>query len=139
MCTRLLGVKLDCNVVEAAVVVARLAVRSADPGEFGQLECDVFDDVTEVSTFFESRHEAARLSQTAMVIFYSWKNCEESFIEAFELTTLAFGKLTEIQTHEQHWMVAIDIRTVECANAFDLHTVLAFQLHLPRHCQFSCQ
>src|SRR5918996_1491899 len=92
----LLSAKLDRNVVQTATVVTRFAMRSADTGEFGQLERNVFDDVTKVSTLFESGYKAARSSKTAMMIVYSRKNCEESLVKGFELTTLAFSKLAKI-------------------------------------------
>jgi len=89
----------------------------------------VLDDVSEVSSFFEARHKAARPAEAAMVIVYSGKEREESVVEAVKLTALAFNKLVKIQAHQEHWTITIDIRTVECANAFDLHDGLAFQLH----------
>ena len=51
----------------------------------------------------------------------------------------AFGKLAKIQPHEQHWTIAIDIRTGQRANALDFHDGLASQLHVRQRCQFSCQ
>ena len=74
-----------------------------------------------------------------MMIFYSREQREELFIEALELTTLAFEKVTEIEPHEEHWTVAINIRTIQCANAIDFHSLLAFQLHRRESFQFSCQ
>jgi hypothetical protein len=95
----LLGTELNGDVVQTATVVTRFAMRSADTREFGQLERNVFDDVAEVSTFFESGYKTARSSEATMMIVYSWKNCEESLVKGFELTTLAFSKLTQIQVH----------------------------------------
>src|SRR5262249_46513825 len=129
----------DRNVVDAAGVVTSLAVRFADARKLGQLEGDVLDDVSEVSSFFESRHKAAGSSETAMMIVNSGKQREESVVEAVKTTTLAFEKLAKVQAHQEHWTVTIDIRTVECANAFHFHDGLAFQLHARMQCQFACR
>jgi hypothetical protein len=51
--------------------VACLAVCLADAGEFGQLERDVFDDVSEVSSFVESGYKATGSSETTMMSFDS--------------------------------------------------------------------
>jgi hypothetical protein len=72
----------------------------------------MFDDVSEVSSFFEPRHEAARSPETAMMIVYSGKEFEESIVEALEITAFAFDKLAQVQPHEEHWTITIDIRTV---------------------------
>jgi hypothetical protein len=99
----------------------------------------VFDDVAEVSSFLEPGHKAARTSQAAMMVLDSRKGFEESFVEAVELTALAFDKLAKVQPHEQHRTIAINIRTMQRANALDFHGLLAFQLHARQPCQFSCQ
>ena len=99
----------------------------------------MFDDVAEVSSFFKPRDKAAWSSETAMMIVYSGKKREESVVETVELTALAFDKLAEVQAHQEHWTVAIDIRTVERANAFDFHDLLAFQPLARMRFQFSCR
>src|SRR5215216_4268747 len=96
--------------------------------------------MTEVSSFIQSRDKTTGPAEAAMMILYSGKKCEEPLIEPLELTTLAFHKLAKIQPHQQHWTIAINIRTGQWANAFDLHGGFAFQLHMcKRHCQMSCQ
>ena len=56
---------------------------------------DMFDDVAEVSSFLESGHKAARMSEATMMVLDSRKGFKESFVEAVELTAFAFDKLRE--------------------------------------------
>jgi hypothetical protein len=70
---RLLRFEFDRDVVDAAGVVTCLAVRAADACKLGQLERDMLDDVSEVSSFFEPSHKAAWSSKTTMMIFDSGK------------------------------------------------------------------
>ena len=99
----------------------------------------MFDDVAEVSSFLESGHKAARMSEATMMVLDSRKGFKESFVESVELTAFAFYKLAKIQPHEQHWMIAINIRTGQRANALDFHGLLASQLHVRQSFQFACQ
>src|ERR1041384_8076925 len=94
--------------------------------------------MAEVRSFLEPDYKAAWMSQTTMMVLDSRKDCEESFVEAVELTTLAFDKLAKVQSHEQYWTIAINIRTGQRANALDFHDVLASQFHVRQRCQFSC-
>ena len=74
-----------------------------------------------------------------MMIVNSGKQREEFVVEAVELTTFAFDQLGKIQAHQEHRTVTIDIRTIECANAFHFHDRLAFQIHARMQCQFACR
>ena len=97
----------------------------------------MFDDVSEVSSFFKASDKAALSSEAAMMIVYSGKKREESVVKAVKLAAFAFDKFAKVQAHQEHWTVTIDIRTVERANAFDFHDLLASQ-PLARMRQFSC-
>src|SRR6185369_6905189 len=73
----LLGFVFDHHVVDARLAgVTRLAVISADVCKRCEFDRNMLDNVTEVSSFFESLHEAATPSNTAMVIIQTGQTTE---------------------------------------------------------------
>ena len=103
------------------LVVTRLSVCCCDATKVSQFQRNVLHDVAEVSTFFEPRHEAARLAESTMMTLQVGKKREEPLVETFKLTTLPVVQFFEIQAHEEHRAIAKNIRTRQRANAFYIH------------------
>jgi hypothetical protein len=96
----MLSFVFDRDVVDARFTgVSSLAVIRAGVGECGELDRDVLDNVTEVSSFFESLDEAAGTSETTLMLVQAGQTGEQAIVEASELTSLLAIQLAEIEAH----------------------------------------
>jgi len=81
----------------------------------------MLDDVAEVRAALEPLDQSAGHTQTADVLAEARPQREQALVEAGNLAGLAIRELLEVQLHDQHGAMQIDVRTVKEANRSDDH------------------